>query len=129
MGGVLTRPPRWRHGGRRHPRCRLAALNCTRIGEIHLDEGDLLFFYTDGLVEMENERGEMFGAERLEAVLIAEHEGDIDTVLERVEGRVRSFRGGAEPFDDATMMALKVGREMEAVGQGVSGCIASANAT
>jgi serine phosphatase RsbU (regulator of sigma subunit) len=97
--------------------------------EIHLDEGDLLFFYTDGLVEMENERGEMFGAERLEAVLIAEHEGDIDTVLERVEGRVRSFRGGAEPFDDATMMALKVGREMEAVGQGVSGRIASANAT
>lgn len=97
--------------------------------EIHLNEGDLLFFYTDGLVETENERGEMFGPERLEAVLIAEHEADIDTVLERVEGRVRAFRGGAEPFDDATMMAFKVGREMEVVVQGPSSPVASANAT
>jgi serine phosphatase RsbU (regulator of sigma subunit) len=97
--------------------------------EIHLDEGDLLFFYTDGLVETENERGEMFGTERLEAILIAEHEGEIDAVLERIEDRVRAFRGGAEPFDDATMMALRVGREMEAVVQGAAGRVASANAT
>jgi len=97
--------------------------------EIHLDEGDLLFFYTDGLVETENERGEMFGAERLEDILLAEHEGEIDAVLERVEGRVRAFRGGAEPFDDATMMALKVGQALEAVVQGAAGRPASANAT
>src|SRR5690606_18880318 len=35
--------------------------------EVALDEGDLLFFYTDGAVETENEAGDMFGAERLEA--------------------------------------------------------------
>lgn len=70
--------------------------------------GDLLFFYTDGLVETENERGEMFGAERLQALLAAEHEQRIDTVLERVDAAVRSFRGRAEPFDDATMMALRI---------------------
>ena len=33
--------------------------------------GDLLFFYTDGCVEAENGQGEMFGAERLEALLTA----------------------------------------------------------
>jgi serine phosphatase RsbU (regulator of sigma subunit) len=70
--------------------------------------GDLLFFYTDGLVETENERGEMFGAERLEALLVGEHEHRIETVLERVDSAVRSFRGRAEPFDDATMMALRI---------------------
>ena len=70
--------------------------------------GDLLFFYTDGLVETENERGEMFGAERLETLLVGEHEHRIETVLERVDSAVRSFRGRAEPFDDATMMALRI---------------------
>lgn len=74
-----------------------------------LADGDLLFLYTDGMVEVENETGDMFGTERLEALLIAEHEKRVDDVLERVEQTVRTFRGNAEPFDDATMMALRFG--------------------
>jgi serine phosphatase RsbU (regulator of sigma subunit) len=70
--------------------------------------GDLLFFYTDGLVEMENEAGEMFDAARLQALLAEEQAHGIDTVLARVEDTVRRFRGGAEPLDDATMMALRL---------------------
>lgn len=77
--------------------------------EIALHEGDLLFFYTDGAVEAENETGEMFGAERLEALLVAAHNDGVDAVLERAESAVRAFRGNAEPFDDATMMAMRVG--------------------
>ena len=53
--------------------------------EVQLAPGDLLFFYTDGCVEMENEAGDMF------------------------EGAIASFRGGRELFDDATMMAVTVG--------------------
>ena len=75
---------------------------------VQIGRGDLLFFYTDGLVETENDRGDMFGAERLQVLLEAEHANGIDTVLERVEHSVRAFRGSAEPFDDATMMALRV---------------------
>ncbi|MDQ3070722.1 MAG: SpoIIE family protein phosphatase, partial [Acidobacteriota bacterium] len=78
--------------------------------EIALDEGDLLFFYTDGAVETENEQGDMFGAERLEELLVSAHSEGIDAVLERAESAVRAFRGAAEPFDDATMMALRVGK-------------------
>ena len=77
--------------------------------EIALHEGDLLFFYTDGAVETENEAGDMFGAERLEALLVEAHNDGVDAVLERAESAVRDFRGAAEPFDDATMMALRVG--------------------
>jgi serine phosphatase RsbU (regulator of sigma subunit) len=79
-----------------------------REATVSMTTGDLLFFYTDGLVEAENAKGDMFGAERLQALLEAEQAQHIDTVLERVDQAVRSFRGGAEPFDDATMMALRV---------------------
>jgi serine phosphatase RsbU (regulator of sigma subunit) len=75
---------------------------------VQIGRGDLLFFYTDGLVETENERGDMFGAERLQSLLEKEHAHGIDLVLERVEQSVRTFRGKAEPFDDATMMALRI---------------------
>jgi serine phosphatase RsbU (regulator of sigma subunit) len=78
---------------------------------VQIGKGDLLFFYTDGLVETENEQGEMFGAERLQSLLAAEHTHGIDVVLERIENGVRTFRGKAEPFDDATMMALRISDE------------------
>jgi serine phosphatase RsbU (regulator of sigma subunit) len=75
---------------------------------VALNPGDLLFFYTDGLVETENESGAMFGAERLQDILEAEPKQGIDAVLRRVEEQVTAFRGNAEPFDDATMMALRI---------------------
>jgi serine phosphatase RsbU (regulator of sigma subunit) len=75
---------------------------------VALSSGDLLFFYTDGLVETENERKEMFGAERLQTILERERTESIDIILHRVEESVKSFQGSAEPFDDATMMALRI---------------------
>jgi sigma-B regulation protein RsbU (phosphoserine phosphatase) len=75
---------------------------------VDIAAGDLLFFYTDGLVETENSNADMFGADRLQTLLATEHEQRIDTVLERVDTAIRTFRGSAEPFDDATMMALRI---------------------
>ncbi len=75
---------------------------------VELSSGDLLFFYTDGLVETENERKDMFGAERLQAILQRERAESIDIILHRVEDSVKTYRGSAEPFDDATMMALRI---------------------
>jgi serine phosphatase RsbU (regulator of sigma subunit) len=75
---------------------------------VQVTAGDLLFFYTDGLVETEDERNEMFGTERLESLLEAEHSERVETLLERVDSAVRSFRGRAEFLDDATMMALRI---------------------
>jgi serine phosphatase RsbU (regulator of sigma subunit) len=76
---------------------------------IQLADEDVLFFYTDGLVEVENEAGEMFGSERLE-LLLRKYSGEgVDVLLERTEQGVRAFRGAAEPFDDLTLMALRLG--------------------
>ena len=75
---------------------------------VSLSPGDLLFFFTDGLVEAENERSDQFSAERLEAILVEEQTSGIDAVLERIERDVNAFRGAVEPLDDATLMALRV---------------------
>jgi serine phosphatase RsbU (regulator of sigma subunit) len=74
-----------------------------------LAAGDVLFFYTDGCVEAESETLDMFGADRLEALLSEYANNPQGDLLEWVEKGISAFRGKQEPFDDATMMAVKVG--------------------
>ncbi|MCU0254354.1 MAG: serine/threonine-protein phosphatase, partial [Acidobacteria bacterium] len=71
--------------------------------------GDLLFFYTDGIVEAFDPQGEQYGTERLEELLATVKRSGVDAVLARVDDAVRAFRAGAELSDDATMMVLRVG--------------------
>jgi sigma-B regulation protein RsbU (phosphoserine phosphatase) len=73
-----------------------------------VQRGDVLFFYTDGLIEAENEKGEMFGFERLQGLLASEQTHGVDAILQTVEGAVQRFRGATEPFDDATLMVLRL---------------------
>jgi sigma-B regulation protein RsbU (phosphoserine phosphatase) len=77
-------------------------------GVVQLEAGDVIFFYTDGCVEAENEQGEMLGPERLEELLRAGRTEGPD-VLARIEREIRTYRSGREPFDDATMMVVNVG--------------------
>ena len=76
--------------------------------DVQLEAGDRLFFYTDGCVEAENEAGDFFGADRLEAALAAGG-GDPGDVLAHVERVVEQFRGARELLDDVTVMAVRVG--------------------
>jgi serine phosphatase RsbU (regulator of sigma subunit) len=77
--------------------------------EVQMSAGDLLFFYTDGCVEMENDQEEFFGSERLEALVAASGRSSADDVLATVERAISTFRGGRDLFDDATMMVVRVG--------------------
>jgi sigma-B regulation protein RsbU (phosphoserine phosphatase) len=78
-----------------------------REESLQLTGGDQLFFYTDGCVEMENERGQMFGSERLEALLV-EAAKSTDP-LRRIEEAIAAFKGSSEQMDDATLMTVRVG--------------------
>ena len=77
---------------------------------IAVEPGDLLFLYTDGAVEAPNEDGDFFDADRLQQALVAASAEGIDEVLVSVERAVRAFRGEADPADDATMLALRLGK-------------------
>jgi len=81
---------------------------------VQLADGDMLFFYTDGMVEVENEAGDMFGAERLESLLRSYGLEGVDALLQRAEEGLRAFRGRAEPFDDVTIMALRLEEKRQA---------------
>ena len=75
-------------------------------GEDSLGEGDGILFYSDGLVEAHDPKGEMFGFPRLRA-LVAEHDGEKplgDFLLEELY----SFTGeGWEQEDDITLVTLR----------------------
>jgi sigma-B regulation protein RsbU (phosphoserine phosphatase) len=74
---------------------------------IQLAQKDLLVFYTDGCVEVENEQGDEFGVSRLETLLL----GSVSSAdpLHRIESAIAAYRGTSEPLDDATLMTVKVG--------------------
>ena len=77
--------------------------------EIFLDAGDGVLFYSDGLVEAHDPRGEMFGFPRLRA-LVAKH-GEENSLEETLLGALYSFVGeGWEQEDDITLLTLRRSR-------------------
>ena len=71
-----------------------------------LDAGEAALFYTDGLVEAHDPKGEMFGFPRLQA-LIAEHDEERSLGGLLLE-ELYSFVGeGWEQEDDITLLTLR----------------------
>jgi serine phosphatase RsbU (regulator of sigma subunit)/predicted ester cyclase len=74
--------------------------------EIELDAGGAALFYSDGLVEAHDPKGEMFGFPRLQA-LIAEH-GEAPSLEDLLLEELYTFVGeGWEQEDDITLLTLR----------------------
>ncbi|WP_176011731.1 SpoIIE family protein phosphatase [Victivallis sp. Marseille-Q1083] len=66
-----------------------------------------IFLYTDGITEAHNPRRELFGEQRLQALLGEPATAfSPDRLLETVLAAVNRFAGGTAQFDDITMMAV-----------------------
>jgi serine phosphatase RsbU (regulator of sigma subunit)/predicted ester cyclase len=75
-------------------------------GEVSLREGNCVLFYSDGLVEAHDPKGEMFGFPRLRA-RVAEH-GEERSLGDFLLEELYSFVGkGWEQEDDITLLTLK----------------------
>lgn len=70
--------------------------------------GDLLVFFSDGIVDANNAAGDMFGDERLCAVLESLQEPEAETAVSAVLDAVGAFQAGKEHFDDETLVVLRV---------------------
>jgi len=79
------------------------------VNLFHLEQGDTLLLYTDGLTDAMNTAGESFGADRLTDTLRT-----VDTTAEQAVHAVMSatqdFSGAQEQFDDMTLLALQCSR-------------------
>lgn len=74
--------------------------------ELQLEKGDKLFLYTDGVTEATDEKGELFGTERMLGALNACADSSPREILTGVRDAVDAFVGEAEQFDDMTMLCL-----------------------
>lgn len=70
--------------------------------------GDILIFYTDGIVETMNEYMREFGEERLKHVIESNAYKTADGIKEAIIHAVKSFSGSAPKHDDLTFIIMKV---------------------
>jgi serine phosphatase RsbU (regulator of sigma subunit) len=75
---------------------------------IHLELGDVLLLYSDGLTDGENSQGEDYGADRLLASLQGARKlPDAEAVVDLCMQNFSKFLNGAKPNDDLTLLAIR----------------------
>jgi phosphoserine phosphatase RsbU/P len=75
---------------------------------IQISSGDVLVAYTDGMIEPENEYGEMFGEQRLTDLLAKNVDRDSREIIARTMEAVLQWSGdAAELSDDMTMLVAR----------------------
>ena len=74
---------------------------------VELAKGDVVVFYTDGLVEALQGREE-YGPERLQRGLEAHAALAAPELGERLLGDLAAFLGDESPADDVTLIVIKV---------------------
>ncbi len=75
---------------------------------IPIRKGDRLFMYTDGLVELRNDKDEMFGKSRLFQILSSTLNLNIDIVKAKVLSDAGGFANGREFEDDITFTIVDI---------------------
>jgi sigma-B regulation protein RsbU (phosphoserine phosphatase) len=74
---------------------------------VQLESGDCLIFYTDGVTDALNSSEQSFGEERLRDSIRGSGEGSAQDVAVALLQALQEFIGGAEPFDDITLLVAK----------------------
>lgn len=77
-----------------------------KILQTHLEPGDTLYTFTDGVVDAQNFAGEMFGRETLHS-LLAQPITSAPALLDMIEGALKTHVAGANQYDDITMLAVR----------------------
>jgi sigma-B regulation protein RsbU (phosphoserine phosphatase) len=91
-----------------------------------LNPGEVLIFYTDGVVEATNPQGELFSFERLKDLLLNGTSKRPRTLTRQIVRAVKAFTEGAPQSDDITLVVLRrryqdLHREIIEVSQDVLG--------
>jgi sigma-B regulation protein RsbU (phosphoserine phosphatase) len=75
---------------------------------IDLEDGDVLFFYTDGVNEAINSKFEEFGIEAIQTILEENAQDSIDVIGKNIIKSVEIFEDGTPQADDLTILIAKI---------------------
>jgi Serine phosphatase RsbU, regulator of sigma subunit len=73
----------------------------------HMEPGDLMLLYTDGVVEAHDSKDREFGMPRLKRLLVEARRESAREVVQRVVNAARSWSHGAPVEDDMTAVAIR----------------------
>lgn len=82
-------------------------LPSVNVGEVQLGKEAVLINYTDGLIDFENEKGELFTLERLWAFMESAVHLPMREFNSRLMDYVNDFRGAVEFHDDITILSCR----------------------
>lgn len=75
---------------------------------VSLKHGDILVFYTDGMVEAVNDKGELYGFERFLTSIEEGRNLGAEEILEKLINDIMLYVGNVEQHDDLTAVVVKV---------------------
>ena len=75
---------------------------------VPMQPGDAIVFVSDGILDAENAKGEMYGDDRLSTMLCAHRGQAAAHIAEAILSDVTRFQDGHDRFDDETIIVLKV---------------------
>jgi len=75
--------------------------------KLHLEAGDKVILYTDGIVEAMNAQKEMFGFDRLLKMAKNSQALTAESLLEEIKSHVNEFTGSAPQHDDITIIVVQ----------------------
>jgi sigma-B regulation protein RsbU (phosphoserine phosphatase) len=78
-----------------------------RGGSVHMDPGDLLCIYSDGITEALSVDDEEFGIERLTQVLRETRREPLEAIISAIDGATADFALGMPQADDQTLLLLR----------------------
>jgi sigma-B regulation protein RsbU (phosphoserine phosphatase) len=70
--------------------------------------GDAIVFVSDGILDAENDKGEMYGEEQLAGLLCSHREYPANQIADAILADVTRFQGSQDRFDDETIIVLRV---------------------
>jgi sigma-B regulation protein RsbU (phosphoserine phosphatase) len=73
-----------------------------------LDRGDIVVFHSDGICDTQSQSGEFYGHSRIASLIMDKQRDSVDQIADRLLEDVHNFSGGRHPFDDRTLVVLKV---------------------
>jgi serine phosphatase RsbU (regulator of sigma subunit) len=84
------------------------ALDMISTKRERLQEGDLLFLYTDGVIESHSMKNQLFGKERLQKFLLQTSSKSSEKMIEKLLSEIENFSLGQPQHDDITLLAIQV---------------------